>query len=43
MAFLSTCFFASVFVALIVMNRKAAKEHEAKGPGSDSDRSRPTA
>lgn len=40
MAFLSTCFFASVFVLLVVMNRKAAKETEAEGSTADPDTSR---
>jgi hypothetical protein len=43
MAFLSTCFFASVFIALIVMHRKASKENEAEASASESDGSRPTA
>jgi hypothetical protein len=42
MAFLSTCFFATVFVLLVVMNRKAAKD-EAEGSAADPDTSRPTA
>lgn len=41
MAFLSTCFFATIFVVLVVMNRKAAKESEADGSAAN-DPARPT-
>jgi len=36
MAFLSTCFFLTVFVVLVVMNRKAAKEAESEASATGS-------
>ena len=40
MAFLSTCFFLTVFIVLVVMNRKAAKDAEAEASASSTDTSR---